>query len=61
MSPEDLKAKGNITREDIAALLASVGAPGKHREEKLLAIRKLGLYNSQRHALESTLETYKEW
>lgn len=61
MNTAELKAKGNITRADIAALLKSLGKPRENREEKLAAIQELGLSNTQGHALELTLESYNEY
>lgn len=61
---EDLKAKGKITRADMAELLASIGAPGKKREEKFKAVESLGLTNPSAlggHGLELTLETYEQY
>ena len=49
------------TRDDLAKLLASIGKPGEKREEKLKAVQELKLSNKQGHALELTLESYKEY
>lgn len=58
---EDLKSKPNLTRVDISKLLASIGKPGKKRDEKLAAVKELGLSNTQGIGLEVTLESYKEF
>lgn len=58
---EELKSKKSLTRSDIAALLASIGEPGKNREEKLEAVRQLHKFNFQRYGIETTLETYLEY
>lgn len=50
-----------FTRADIAALLKSIGAPGKNRDKKLQAVKDLELKNNQGHAVELTLETYSEF
>lgn len=49
------------TREDVAKLLASIGAPGTKREEKIAAIKDLGMSNTQGHDLSLTLDTYGEY
>lgn len=53
--------KNKTTREEIALLLASLGAPGDNRAEKLETVAKLGLKNPQKIPLETTLETYPEF
>lgn len=55
------KPKNKITREDIANLLQSKGAPGKKQEEKIEAVKELGLTNSQGIPLEQTLSVYKDY
>jgi hypothetical protein len=49
------------TRTDIANLLASIGAPGEMRDEKVEAVKQLKIINFQGVPLEDTLETYQEW
>lgn len=62
MTVEDLKVKRNITRSDIAELLASIGAPGKKRELKIKSVQSLKLRtNRQGHHVHDTLETYGEF
>lgn len=58
MDVNTLKNKRGLNREDIAALLASIGAPGKRREEKLEALKSLNKQNNQGHGLELTAESY---
>lgn len=58
MTVEELKAKGNITRQDISELLASIGAPGEKQDEKIAAVAELGLFNAQGHGVHDTLSTY---
>lgn len=50
-----------MTRDEISALLASIAPPGKKQAEKIEAVRKLNLSNFQKHGVELTLETYKEF
>jgi len=50
-----------VTREDLAQLLASIGKPGKKREEKLAAVKALNVQNSQGHDLSLTLESFQEF
>jgi hypothetical protein len=61
MSLDDLKKKRNITRTDIAELLASLGEPGQNREEKLAALKSLNRQNRQGHDLSVTAESYREY
>lgn len=61
MTLEDLKDKPIIYREDIAELLASIGAPGEKQDEKTKAVKSLGKENSQKIGLEETLHSYKEF
>lgn len=61
MDNASLEAKGQITRTDISKLLASIGPPGKKREEKLKVIQELELKNNQGHGVELTLDSYSEW
>ena len=49
------------TRTDIANLLASIGAPGEKRDEKVAAVKDLKIINFQGVPLEDTLDTYQEW
>ena len=58
---DELRGKKKLYRGDIAELLASIGAPGEAREEKLLAVRELGKSNFQGHSLETTLDSYQEY
>ena len=60
MNVEDLKNKRTLV-EDIAQLLASIGAPGEMRDEKKETVKILNLRNFQGVPLEETLDTYKEW
>lgn len=46
------------TREDLEALLASIGPPGEKQEEKLEVVRALDLKNSQGVNIAETLSTY---
>lgn len=64
----ELKESGRIpTREDIARLLASVGAPGEKRDEKKAAVRELfsqigrSSNNFQGHDIELGLDSYGEY
>jgi hypothetical protein len=50
-----------VTRQDVADLLKSIGKPGEKRDQKIKAIKDLEMKNSQGHALENTLDTYKEF
>lgn len=58
---EEIKTSPSITRSDIAALLALIGAPGEKTDTKLDCIKQLGLSNTQGIALETTLEDYQEY
>lgn len=60
-TPEELKAKGSITREDIGRLLAFIGEPGKKRKEKTAAVEQLSKRNSQGHDISVTLDSYPEY
>lgn len=57
----ELKTKPNLTREDIAQLLASIGKPGEKREEKINAVKELEKQNFQNIKLEDSLASYEEW
>lgn len=61
VSLDELKAKKSLTRGDIAALLASIGKPGKNRDKKLEAIRELNQKNFQGYDIEMTLDGYNEY
>lgn len=64
MKLEDLKTKPNLTRQDIADLLKSIGKPGEKRDEKVAAVKELELSNPSQlggHALELTLDSYPEY
>lgn len=50
-----------MTRDDIAKLLSDIAPPGEKREEKLEAVKQLDLKNRQKHGVELTLESYKEY
>lgn len=50
-----------MTREDLEKLLAKIAPPGEKREEKLEAVKELGLKNNQKHGVELTLESYKQY
>lgn len=56
-----MKPNKNITRQDIAELLSSIAPPSQKRAEKIEAVKALGLYNTQGHGVELTLETFKEF
>lgn len=58
---EELKTKTPLTRDDIAALLASIGAPGEKQDEKTAAVTELAKINSQGIGLEQTLHSYGEF
>lgn len=58
---QELKIKPDLTRQDIADLLKSIGAPGEKRDEKLEAVKQLGKINRQGHGLELTLDGYGEY
>lgn len=58
---EELKNKQHITRADIAQLLTSIGVPGDKREEKVAAVKELGLSNFQQVGLETQLNDYSEY
>jgi hypothetical protein len=59
MDIETLKKQRKITRDDISALLASLGKPGDNREAKLEAMRSLNRHNKQGHGIEMTAESYQ--
>lgn len=50
-----------VTRADLAELLASIGAPGEKRDEKLQAVMELDMKNPQGHGIHLTLESYQEY
>lgn len=56
-----LRKQRKITRTDIAALLASLGAPGENRQEKLTALRSLNRHNRQGHDISVTAGSYTEF
>lgn len=58
---EELKNKQYVDRSDIARLLSSIGAPGDKREEKIDAVKQLGLSNIQQIGLETQLNDYSEY
>lgn len=58
---EELKNKQYVDRSDIARLLSSIGVPGDKREEKIEAVKKLGLSNIQQIGLETQLNDYSEY
>jgi hypothetical protein len=60
MNIDDLKNK-TVTKEDIAAVLSSIGEPGEKQDEKIATIKELGLKNFQGVPLEDTLDVYEEW
>lgn len=55
------KPKSQITREDIAKLLKSIGKPGEKLKEKQEAVAELGLKNFQGVKAEEWLDDYKEY
>lgn len=55
------KPKSNISREEIAALLASIGPPGEKRQEKYEAVKALKQANFQGFKLEDSLASYEAW
>lgn len=61
MTVEELKKQRVITRTDITALLASLGAPGENREAKLEALASLNRKNKQGHGIEGTAESYEAY
>lgn len=58
---EKLKLKQNLTRQEIAELLASIGKPGEKREEKIAAVSELNKQNFQHIKLEDSLNSYEEF
>ena len=58
---EELKNKQYVDRSDIARLLSSIGVPGDKREEKVEAVKQLGLSNIQQIGLETQLNDYSEY
>lgn len=58
---ETLKTKQNLTRQDIAELLASIGKPGEKREEKVAAVKQLSRANFQQIDLAASLNSYEEY
>lgn len=50
-----------MTRADLAKLLASIAPPGKKRKEKLEAVKKLELKNSQGHGVHEILDSFPEY
>lgn len=58
---EDIRNKDQITRQDIADLLSSIGKPGECRDEKLKQVSTLRLANSQGVTLEEDLNSYAQW
>lgn len=61
VSVEDLKTKPQISREDIGALLASIGKPGQKQKEKISAVEELERFNKQGHNLSESLPSYSEF
>lgn len=59
MNIETLKAKPNLTREDIAQLLKSIGKPGEKRTEKTEAVKQLSRANFQQVDLSASLNSYE--
>lgn len=58
---EKLKQQSVVSRSDVGALLASIGAPGEKRAQKLRAVQELELKNSQGHHISETLDSYGEY
>lgn len=58
---DDLKLKQNLTRQDIADLLASLGAPGENQDAKIAAVKELNKENSQGIPLQNSLTSYSEF
>lgn len=58
---DELKGKKKLSRADIAALLASIGEPGKKRDVKVAAVRELNKANFQGYSIEMTLNGYQEY
>lgn len=58
---EKLKAKPNLTRQDISDLLKSIGKPGEKREEKIAAVKQLSRANFQQVDLSASLASYGEF
>lgn len=56
-----LRKQRVITRDEIAALLKSMGASGENRDAKLEAVESLGKQNRQGHSITLTLESYGEF
>lgn len=62
MTVEELKTKGKgISRQDICDLLSSIGKPGEKQDEKIKAVKELGLTNQQGIGVEVTLHSYAEF
>lgn len=58
---EELRNKDQLTRQDIAKLLESIGAPGKNRAEKKRAVIALNRISPQGYGLEYDVESYAQW
>lgn len=61
MTIEELKSKPQITRQDVAELLVSFGAPGEKQDEKIEAVRSLNRSNRQGIDLSESLHSYGEF
>lgn len=61
MNAETLKKQRKVTRQDISDMLASIGAPGENREEKLTALASLNKQNRQGHDIQLTAESYETY
>lgn len=57
----DLKSKPQISRQDIADLLKSIGEPGEKLDEKTTAVRELEKKNFQDIMLHDSLLSYSEF
>ena len=49
------------SRQEIADLLKSIAPPGQKQAEKIEAVKKLSLTNSQGTGVEETLHSYGEF
>jgi hypothetical protein len=56
------KRADQISRDDIARLLKSIGKPGERTNDKIKLVSQLNLpTNNQDHAAEQSLHSYKEF
>lgn len=58
---EKYKNKPDLSREDVADILKSIGKPGEKQDEKIATITQLGKANFQGHNIALALTSYPEF